>query len=127
MNDPELRDRSPLDLEMIQELRALDSRGVPFLSALIGHFVEKSRLDLAEITDSIDAADPERVWRLAHGLKGSSHMVGAYRLAEAAARLERASRERDFGEASSQLPALEREHAVACEALRALISRRGRG
>lgn len=110
-----------LDPRMLHELRALDAPAQSFLSDLLEHFLASSETELAEIAESIETVDPQRVWRVAHGLKGACFMVGARRLGEAVACLERAAGASDLASAATRLPEVRREHAATRNALRALL------
>lgn len=121
LSDEQRASPSLLDERMLRELRELDTPDHPgFLSDLVTDFITRSRRELQEIDDSIASGDPETAWRLAHGLKGASHMVAAVRLADAIAGVEGVLRRGDLEGAAARLVALRGLYEDTCIALRAL-------
>jgi two-component system sensor histidine kinase/response regulator len=80
-----------------------------FLRSIIDEFLEFHLSQLAEIRDAIVHKKSERLFELAHSLKGALGMLCADAACEAARRLEMSGREGNLLEASQQLSLLERE------------------
>ncbi|MBA3848026.1 MAG: response regulator, partial [Planctomycetes bacterium] len=72
---------------------------------------------VAELRAAADAADGDRLRRAAHRLKGSASIIGATRLALAAARIEALARDGQVAEAAAQVDAVERALALTLDAL----------
>ena len=79
------------------------------LDELIQMFKDDCKRLLGEIQEAAAAGDWKRVERLAHNLKGSSGMLSAKPLSEAAGRLERNAREHNAGAMRASLDALKAE------------------
>ncbi len=110
----------PLDPEVIETLRSLQGEGEPDLVAeLAGMFLDDATLRLEELRDAIGEADAGRVRGVAHSLKGSSGNMGATRVHEVCAELERAGESGDLAAAPRLLERLEGELALARPALEA--------
>ncbi len=60
-----------------------------FIVELYGIYVDDARNRLANLDSALVAANPERIQDAAHALKGSSGNVGAERMSELAAQLEK--------------------------------------
>ncbi len=110
----------PLDPEVIETLRSLQGEGEPDLVAeLAGMFLDDATLRLEELRDAIGEADAGRVRGVAHSLKGSSGNMGATRVHEVCAELERVGKSGDLAAAPRLLERLEGELALARPALEA--------
>lgn len=112
---------SLLDLQMLNELRMLETGSPSFLRDLVSEFLESCESELTAIGECLEANDPDRVWSLAHGLKGACFMVGAKQLGEAVTRLEIAARAKDLAAANAQIPSIRRVQRATREALLALL------
>jgi CheY-like chemotaxis protein len=80
----------PVDLEVARRLAAGDEGLRAEVAAM---FVQSSPRYRAELRDALQAADCERIGRIAHALKGSAGAVGATAAQALAADLEALSRE----------------------------------
>jgi len=114
-------DPSLLDIPILEELRALDAGGPRFLRDLVHEFLESCENELSAIAEFLVANDLERVWQLAHGLKGACLMVGAKQLGEAIQELERAARVDDRMTAARQLPEIRSLHGATRDAFLSLL------
>ncbi|MCP5199611.1 MAG: response regulator [Gammaproteobacteria bacterium] len=89
------------------------------LDRLLRGFLDQSASQVHEVHTGIAARDLERAGFAAHGLKSSSAVVGAAALADLAARLEEATRQRDTVAADGLAGPLATEHTAVCAELRA--------
>jgi CheY-like chemotaxis protein/HPt (histidine-containing phosphotransfer) domain-containing protein len=76
----------------------------------------------AEIRQAVSAADPARIMRSAHRLKGSVATLAAHAATDAALRLENMGRSGELADATAALASLEAEMARLEPALRALVA-----
>ncbi|WP_457840971.1 Hpt domain-containing protein, partial [Staphylococcus aureus] len=74
-----------IDADRLAELTDGD---LELMAALLGDFIDSTRIDLAALDESVVGRDPDGVRRHAHRLKGASRVVGADVLAEIAQHLE---------------------------------------
>jgi len=65
--------------------------------------------DAAALRRAVDDRNAQDITRTAHRMKGASKMVGAVRLAEVCARIERAGRTGDLDTVDAAMPALSQE------------------
>jgi HPt (histidine-containing phosphotransfer) domain-containing protein len=83
-----------IDWAKLDELRALQAEGEPdFAQEMVALFLENAPQLITAIRQSIDDLAPPELQRSAHTLKGSSASLGAVRLAELCAELEKLGRE----------------------------------
>lgn len=117
-----------LDRAQIQDLIALDQEGAPgVLAELVDLFVADSAQRLAVLRDAAAHGDADRLEAEAHRLRGSALMVGARRVADVCADLERLSHGVAPGAASRLLATLEAEINLVRPELEALARASGRG
>jgi HPt (histidine-containing phosphotransfer) domain-containing protein len=82
-----------IDPQAIESLRALNpGDNDEFLREIAGIFLEDTPLRIAELDQSLAAADVPKFTRAAHSIKGSSANLGAMALRAAAETLEHRSR-----------------------------------
>jgi CheY-like chemotaxis protein len=94
--EPSASDQS-LDPTTLAALR--ESLGERGLDSLIVLYRDQVKARIAELEQAVGAAASDRVYQLAHQLKGESSSLGAGKVAVLAARLERMGREEQLGEA----------------------------
>ena len=83
-----------LDPGPLDTIASLQRPGAPDLvGRVLALFADDAPRHVAGVADGIEALDPERVRTAAHTLKSSAANVGALRLADACARIERSARE----------------------------------
>lgn len=86
------RDEITLDTRVIAEFgRGLGGAVPEFVAALIGEFIEEAALQIERLREAGQRLDAPAVKASAHGLRGSSMMLGARRLAFLCEQLERAA------------------------------------
>ncbi len=102
-----------LDDDALRELREVAGE---HWGALVDDFLDDLPVQLAALTAC--QGDLEQVARLAHVVKGTSSTMAAQRLAAAAEALEAAALAADTDGVTASLRAVEREVALAAEALR---------
>jgi HPt (histidine-containing phosphotransfer) domain-containing protein len=103
-----------IDPQAIENLRALNpGDDDAFLREIVGIFLEDTPQRLAELEQSLAAADVPKFTRAAHSIKGSSANLGAMALREVAERLEHQSRVSGLGEVAGLLAALKAEYGRA--------------
>ena len=104
-----------LDPATVADLRrAQDAFGNPdFIRQLVALFQSGTPGKLDKVRDALAAGDAATVERIAHALTSNCGMLGASRMAAAAARMERAASKGDlasaaaaYQDASQQLPAV---------------------
>ena len=117
---PQLRDPSPLDAAVLDELTGGDPGEA---HALLADFLASTAEDLALLERRREGGDLHGLTRQAHKVKGAARLVGAMELAEAAAQLEAAGRGGDWAQV---LPRAVDVHTAA-ERLRLEIERRWPG
>jgi PAS domain S-box-containing protein len=86
-------------------------------------FLEEASDSLAKLRPAVIARDTATVASLAHGLKGSSGVIGGVRLARACADLEATARTGKLGDAGELLERMESELAMVREALQLELSK----
>jgi two-component system, sensor histidine kinase and response regulator len=89
------------------------------IEQLVDLFVDSTPPLLDDLRDALERDDGEAVRRAAHKLKGSCQNIGASRLAELAAGIEK-------GEAEPDADGLEQVFEATCDALRAALMPAGR-
>ena len=81
-------DPSQVDVLVFEALQA--NVGADFVRQLVEAFAHEAPDLIAQMRSAMAAGDPTRLETLAHGLKSNAVAFGATRLAQMAARLERA-------------------------------------
>ncbi len=89
--------------EVFERLRQATAKDPAVLIDLCREYIEESRKTLSQLRDAFLAKDAKAFRERAHYLKGSSLMVGASRLAQCCAILERMGRDSDFRGAEPML------------------------
>jgi len=108
-----------IDHAVLASIRAdLQMEGEPdVVQELIALFVESSPPLLAALRTTLAQGDGPGLSRAAHTLKGSSSNLGARRLTELCAALEKQGRSGSLAGAALQVADLEQEYARVCAAL----------
>jgi two-component system sensor histidine kinase/response regulator len=102
--------RQVIDLESLEELRALASPGQPDpLARLLGRFIADTRRRCDELRQATVEHDRKAIERLAHAQKGSSGTLGAHRLHAVADELERGAYVLSFSQLDALIDELESE------------------
>jgi HPt (histidine-containing phosphotransfer) domain-containing protein len=115
---------SVIDPQSIENLRALNpDDNDEFLREIAGIFFEDTPRRIAELDESLTAADVERFTRAAHSIKGSSSNLGALALRAAAEKLEHHVRVQGLADAGPLLAAVKTEFDRAHTELTTLIAR----
>ncbi len=91
------------------------------LREIVALFLEEYPVLLGEIRSALDAADPVRLERAAHTLKGSAGNFGAESAVQAALHLETLGRTRNLGPAEEAWQRLRNEMALLHPALAELL------
>jgi len=113
-----------IDQSVVEELLSLGDDGDPeLLLDLIEMFAEDAPIKLGEVLRGFEAQDFESIERAAHSLKGSSGNLGATQLQRVCESLQAASRSHELERLRGLADELEREFAVALDALRAVQQR----
>ncbi len=89
--------------EVFDRLRQATAKDPAVLIDLCREYIEEARKTLSQLRDAFLAKDARAFCDRAHYLKGSSLMVGARRLAQCCATLERMGRDSDFRGAKPML------------------------
>ncbi|HEV2718810.1 MAG TPA: PAS domain S-box protein [Thermoanaerobaculia bacterium] len=110
-------DDGVLDESVLAELRAIGSADPAFVSAVIGLYLQEAPGRVDALRRAIDAGDHEAMWRTAHGFKGACANVGARRLVELCAAIERQGRSGWPDGAATLFETLESEFHAAAAAL----------
>lgn len=105
--------RATLDLSVLEKLRTYQREGQPdIVTRLIDLFLGQAPGHVAEIEAALGNGDAEAMVRAAHALKGTSANMGATKLTELAAALERAGRDGDLGSIAAEVSDLVAEFAL---------------
>lgn len=119
-----MTDTSVLDPQAIENLRALNpGDNDEFLREIAGIFLDDTPLRIAELDDSLAAADVAAFTRAAHSIKGSSSNMGACALRAAAEKLEHRARTEGLANVVSLVAEIKAEFARAQSALASLVGR----
>ena len=112
-----------LDPVAVERLRQLDPTGeAGVLGRVLRAYEVSLTRQLDDLAEAREAAQMERIGRLAHTLKSSSASVGAMRLSVICADVERGVRQQQQGPAiETQLEALVHEAQAVREAVRAML------
>jgi len=107
-----------LDPVMIASLREIQLEGEPdVLSQLVGLFAEEAPDVLRAIRRAVEQTNPEGLRAAAHSLKGSSNNLGAKRLGQLCADMEKLARTGSAQVDPALLDELDREYERVCIAL----------
>jgi|GEM_PF-668659 len=111
-------DASPnvLDESVLAELRSIDA-DPEFLPTVIALYLDDAPGRMEALRRAIAACDVEAVWRAAHAFKGACANVGARRLVDLCAAIEKEGRNGSSGGAPLLFEALESEFREATAAL----------
>ena len=113
-----------IDPESIENLRALNpGDNDEFLREITGIFIEDTPLRIAELEQSLAAADLPKFTRAAHSIKGSSSNLGAMALRAAAEKLEHQARTEGLADVAALMTSLKAEFERAHAALTALLAK----
>ncbi|HUB97812.1 MAG TPA: PAS domain S-box protein [Stellaceae bacterium] len=111
----------PIDLGVIDGLRALDRNGKSSrLARAVSRFVEVAPPLVAAIHKNHDDNDAEALWRAAHSLKSSAGALGARQLSQRCAEIETIARNSGTAGLQSLVAALDGDLSAAIDALQAL-------
>jgi CheY-like chemotaxis protein len=111
----------PLDPAALQAIRALNpARGEALVAKVVSAYLASAPGSLAELRTCAERDDAEGVGFHAHALKSSSGHVGARRMVELSAALERAARTGELARAKDLVDALDEAWRAARAALEAL-------
>ena len=109
---------STLDRRSLEIIRELETDESPdLLERIIDAYLSTAPELLGQLGQATAAEDPEALAKAAHSLKSSSANLGAARLAEMCAQLERDGRARSMNTSPEVLTALEGELERVCTAL----------
>src|SRR2546423_767133 len=113
-----------IDPAAIENLRALNpGDNDEFLREIAGIFLEDTPLRIAELDQSLAAADRPKFTRAAHSIKGSSANLGAMGLRAVAEQLENESRTQGLGHVTALVAQVKSEFARAQAELTKLIAK----
>jgi HPt (histidine-containing phosphotransfer) domain-containing protein len=93
--------------ERLAALQALGEQTGHDMSELVPVFLQQGEADLAAVRDALLRQDGKKADAAAHSLAGSSGVLGAAELAQAAAELAALARQGDLTACAARLPALE--------------------
>jgi HPt (histidine-containing phosphotransfer) domain-containing protein len=117
-----MADADVIDPQSIENLRSLNpGDNDEFLREIAGIFLEDTPLRIAELEESLQAADVTKFARAAHSIKGSSSNLGAMALRAAAEKLEHQARSQGLVDVAPLVATVKSEFARAQSALKALI------
>jgi len=113
-----MSNESPLDLETIATLRALQPEGA---DDIIGELCDMFRKTVPPLIEKMRLAaaqgDSETLYKSAHSLKGNSAALGAVVLAARAKEIEMMGRMKNLQDAVAQVALVEQEYVRALAAL----------
>ena len=113
-----------IDPQAIENLRSLNpDDNDEFLREIAGIFLEDTPLRIAELEQSLAAADLPKFTRAAHSIKGSSANLGAMALRAVAERLEHHARTNGVTAAAPFVAEITAEFARAQTELTKLIAK----
>lgn len=119
-----MADTSVIDPQAIENLRALNpGDNDEFLREIAGIFLEDTPLRIAELEQSLVAADIAKFTRAAHSIKGSSANLGAMALRTTAEKLEHHARTQGLDGVTDLLAEIKAEFARAHAELSKLIAK----
>ena len=109
-----------LDPIVLVELRQFQGEGEPDIVQELAEAFQSETLPLLEaMHQAVLERQPEQLGRAAHNLKGSSHNLGARRMATLSAELETIGKNRTVEGAAELLTRLKQEYRRVCQALAA--------
>lgn len=109
-----MADPSVIDPHAIENLRALNpDDNDAFLREIVTIYLEDTPLRIAELEQSLAAADQPKFTRAAHSIKGSSANLGAMAVRALAEQLEHQSSRQGLDQVAGLLSALKTEFARA--------------
>ena len=112
-----------IDPQAIENLRSLNpDDNDEFLREIAGIFLEDTPLRIAELEQSLAAADLPKFTRAAHSIKGSSANLGAMALRAVAERLEHHARTNGVAAGAAFVAEIKSEFARAQAELTKLIA-----
>ena len=104
-------DGKPFDLDVLDAIQALGGQNDPdFLLRIIQRFIRETQERLETLEKAVSIGDSTLLERTAHSLKGSSGSIGARRMAQLCARLERYGSEGDMHEVTIVLRDINAEY-----------------
>ncbi|MFO7691604.1 MAG: Hpt domain-containing protein [Vicinamibacterales bacterium] len=108
-----------LDPAVVAELRrAQDAFGNPeFIRQLVELFRSATPGKLDQVREALAAGDAASIERVAHALRSSCGMLGASRMADAAARMEESAAKSDLAAAAAAFQDVERDVPAVLAAL----------
>jgi HPt (histidine-containing phosphotransfer) domain-containing protein len=109
-----------LDPGVLDRLRA-DLGGDDPVRDVVATFLERTPTVLADLSAAAARDDVEAMRRVAHGIKGTSATLGAARLAEQCAEIERLARSGAVPDAAARVAAVEASYRAAEAALTAKL------
>jgi HPt (histidine-containing phosphotransfer) domain-containing protein len=121
------RDEVTLDTRVIAEFgRGLGGAVPEFVVALVGEFIAEAAVQVERMREAGQRLDAPALKASAHGLRGSSMMLGAKRLARLCEQLEReAGQPGSFATPEALLSDLDQEFVKVRDALRAELQGAG--
>jgi HPt (histidine-containing phosphotransfer) domain-containing protein len=108
-----------LDLAVINELKELLDES---FSILIMRYIEDGQLRIEKIASALDVQDAAVVFAEAHGLKGSSRNIGAFKAGDIFCELETLGKVNNLATAATIFAAGKTEFSAVCTALSAQIA-----
>lgn len=112
-----------IDASFLEDLRANPADGLTgFLTQLRGQFLREAGDRLAAINDAVQRGDTLNLKRAAHGLKGSSGVVGAKSMAALCAELERRAADEQMKDIAQLAEELQSEFGRVREELDAKLA-----
>jgi HPt (histidine-containing phosphotransfer) domain-containing protein len=108
----------PLDINVIQSLRELQSEGEDFLGVIIDMYLHSSAESIEQLKQAVATGDDEGVRQNAHSLKGSSANLGAIKFAALCLQLETLAREKQPEQYEAALAAVESAYPQVAAALK---------
>lgn len=108
---------SGVDLQMLESLRRMAGEDHHMVAALVEAYLEEAPRIIEELSDRLEAGDPEGAADAVHKLKSSSGNLGANRLSQLCLRLETRARARDLANAPNLLGRIREELTVVEAAL----------
>ncbi|MBL8985627.1 MAG: response regulator [Gemmatimonadetes bacterium] len=103
-------EEAPFNLNQLRDLVGDDDGKVRHYLRLFGQVTATT---LTELRDAAGAGDRDRIWALAHKVKGSSGMVGASRMARCAAAIQACGPDVALADLDALIRELDREFAAA--------------
>ena len=118
IQNPKSKIQNPLDMEVLESLRALQTAGAPdLLSELIDLFLVDMPALIDAMRAAIAAGDATALQRAAHSGKGSSANLGAPALARLCKAVEDLGRSGATADAADWMARVEAEYARVAAAL----------